>query len=533
MPHLSTIACISVAVCLACHARGQGWIFAAQTQGAGVETADRCAPLPQGGAAYAGVFDQAFSLYGSTLAPEAGGRDVYIACAPSSTGPGWAMSGGSLLDDELSGLCADAEGNIFAAGAFWFSAHFGDALLEAGSNPKGLFLLKIAPQGSLLWGRALQGTGIKGLSSLQCDAFGHVWVAGFFGGQLTLGDTTLQAVGDTDLFLAKFSTDGQLLWALREGWQRDTRATALVLTAQGEPRVGGYFNGQTRLANQTFNANTFDRDAFIAAYRADGTPRWAVKAGGVHDDDLSSLAIDEQGNLYATGFLVGVMSLGNGISIQSATGNPDFFILQYAPDGTPLRARALGGLQSQLATGIAAGRGYVAVCGYFQGVMQWDGLQLQAGSAFAGFVAYFNTQLEGIGAQAAIATGGVFLQQIHLDADGRLWVAGSFGGQGDFPAGSATALGAFDGFLLCTTAPVRTRELEPTTIGWRISPNPANDWIEIQGAPHGQIFWIADATGRRCAGPVPTQRLYVGHLSPGVYYLCTQGKALPFLKTNH
>lgn len=443
------------------------------------------------------------------------------------------MAGGSPLDDELSGLCADSEGNIFAAGAFWFSACFGGALLEAGGNPKGLFLLKISPKGSLLWGQALQGTGIKDLSSLQCDAFGHVWVAGFFGGQLTLGDTTLQATGDTDMFLAKFNAAGQLLWALREGWQRDTRATALVLTAQGEPRVGGYFNGQTRLASQMLNANTFDRDAFIAAYGTDGSPRWAMKAGGVHDDDLTSLATDEQGNLYATGFLVGVMSLGNGISIQSATGNPDFFILQYAPDGTPLRARALGGMQSQLATGIVVGRGYVAVCGYFQGAMQWDGLQLHSGSTFAGFVACFNTQLEGISAQAAVSTGGVFPQHIQLDADGRLWVAGSFGGQGAFPTGSATALGTFDGFLLYTAAPVRTHEPELTTASWRVIPNPASDWIEVKGAAQGQIFWIADTAGRCCAGPMSAQRLYVGYLPPGMYYLCTKGRALPFLKTGH
>ncbi len=533
MPHLRTIAWALLVVCLVYHGHGQGWTFISQTQGSGIETTDRCAPLPHGGAAYAGVFDQTFSLHGRELVPVAGGRDVYIAYASASNGPGWAMAGGSLLDDELLGLCADAEGNVFATGAFWFSARFGDTLLEAGVNPKGLFLLKISAQGSLIWGQALQGTGIKSLSSMQCDASGHLWVAGFFGGQLTLGDTTLQAVGNTDMFLAKFNATGQLLWALREGEQRDTRATALALTIQGEPRVGGYFNGQTRVAGQMLNANTLDRDAFLAAYRSNGAPRWAVKAGGVHDDDLTSLAIDEQGNLYATGFLVGVMSLGNGISIQSTTGNPDFFILQYAPDGTPMRARALGGLQSQLATSIAAGGGYVVVCGYFQGTMQWDGIQLQAGEAFAGFVARFNPLLEGVSAQAAIATGGVFPQQLHLDANGHLWVAGSFGGQGTFPAGPATAYGAFDGFLMRTAAPVHTREPEPAAPNWRISPNPASDWIDIQGAPQGQIFWITDATGRRCAGPVSAQRLHVGHLPPGVYYLCAQGKAMPFIKTLH
>lgn len=464
-----------------------------------------------------------------------GGKDVFFGCLDANGAWRWALSGGSVLDDEIAGVTIDGEGNHILAGAFWFSAAFGSIALEAGTNPKGIFLLKVSPLGEVSWGVAVNGTGLKGAGGVGTDQQGNIWLTGYFGGELLIGDTTLTASGQTNLFLAKFNPQGQLIWALREGISGDTRAQAIAIKESGQAVIGGYFNGQTSIAGSMHTANTSDRDVFIAAYDLHGQGLWSRKAGGVHDDDISAIALDEEGHIYAAGYLVGVMSLGNGISIQSATGNPDFYLLKYAGDGNPLLARALGGPQSQLATGLSAGGGRVFVCGQFQGGMGWDGLTLSSQGPFAGFYAAFDAQLEGIWAQALTTTQGVYPHSIALDPNGRLWTAGSFSGSGQFPNGMAQAVGPFDGFIMHTALPVQVAST-PTEKARRLYPNPVSGMLFIDGLAPGERVHIYSSTGKPCAGPFHEEAIDVSSLSTGYYVALISGKhgrtALPFVKAS-
>ncbi len=496
---------------------GQNWAILERTGGPGTETIEKLAAGNNGAVGVAGTFDQGFNWQGISFS-HTGGKDIFALSMAEDGTFRWSLHGGSILDDEVEGLAIDPFGNTVLAGTFWFEAQFEELYLEAGTNPKGIFLIKIDPDGQVCWGTAIGGTGIKRAGAVGADQAGNVWICGFFGGLLTIGDTTLAALGDTDLFLAKYSPEGQLLWALRNGQTADTRATALKVTPEGKAIVGGYFNGNTIIAGTALSANTSDRDAFLSAFDPDGQSLWALKAGGVHDDDLVAIETDEQGRIYAAGYFVGVMNLGTSVSIQSATGNPDFFLLKYDSSGTIIRARALGGLQSQLVTGLAVKGGRMAVCGYFQGAMSWDGFNLQSGAVFSGFAAMFNYDLEGTYAKAVPASAGMFVQQIIFDASGRLWMAGSFGGQATFPTGIVAATGPFDGFILATAVMVRATP-SPAKPAMRLYPNPATDEIEITGLHPGDEIRVFDSSGRPCYGPVFSSRINFGFLPPGLYNL--------------
>lgn len=495
----------------------QVWAESAVIGGPGVESANRLCFAPDGSRILAGTYTQAFSLHGAPL-PSIGENDLFLCSYRPDGELKWAVSGGSILNDEVAGIASDGEGNILMAGAFWFSAQIAGLEFASTANPKALFLLKLDSAGQPLWGLTINGTALKGIGGVQTDLSGNVWIAGFFGGQLLLGDTTLTASGQTDLFLAQFSPQGNLLWALRQGLQGDTRATALAMTASGGAVVGGYFNNNTHIAGTPLTANTSDQDLFIAAFDAAGNGLWARKAGGVHDEDLAALAVDEAGRIYAAGYFVGVIAMGGGISIQSATGNPDLFLLQYAPDGTPLRARALGGVQAQFLTGLDVSGGRAAVCGYFLGAMSWDGFSLNAGSAFTGFFATFDYQLQGVWAQALASSGGLYPQQIAIGPDGRLWAAGSFGGTASLPVGPVASNGLFDGFLLGSGAPVPAMETSAMP-SHQVFPNPFVREVFISGRQPGEAVWVFDASGRYCGGPYDADRLDLSRLPVGVYVL--------------
>jgi len=515
-------------------ASAQIWTDFFATSAPGIETADALAIAPNGSVAMAGTYNATFSWQGAAL-PATEGQDMWLSCLEPDGQLRWAKSGGSILDDEVAAIAVDAGGNVMVAGSFWLMGTFDGLTLQAGDNPKALFLLKYSSEGELLWGHSIGGTGIKGLGGLTTDPAGNIFLAGFFGGALQLGDTTLQAEGSTDLFVAKLSADGQWNWAFREGKTSDTRASAVTWMTGNQLVIAGFFNKNTRIAETDLTANTSDRDAFLAAYSAEnGQPRWAVKAGGVFDDDITSIAADEQGRIYAAGYLVGVMTLSPNLSIQSATGNPDFFILQYSADGTPLRARAMGGLQTNLVTSLTVAGGRIFVGGHYQGAMMWDGISLSNSTAFAGFVAAFDYQLQGLWAQRFPATQGFFVNDIALAPGGQLWCAGSFAGQADLPQGNFNSGGAFDGFVMATSDPVPVQQ-ELTLPTGRVFPNPASEFIMLENLAPSDRLRVFSTEGRE----IPVfemlgNTIHIAAWPPGMYFLeLTNDKTralLPFVK---
>lgn len=515
-------------------AAAQIWTDFFTSSAPGIETVDALAIAPDGAVAIAGTYNVAFSWRGAAL-PTTEGQDVWLSCLEPDGQLRWAKSGGSILDDEVTSIAADAEGNVIVAGSFWLTGTFDGLTLQAGANPKALFLLKYSPEGELLWGHSIGGTGIKGLGGLSTDPAGNIFLAGFFGGALQLGDTTLQSEGSTDVFVVQLSPEGHWNWAFREGKTADTRATAIAWSSDNQLIIAGFFNGATRIAETDFNANTSDRDAFLAAYSAEnGQPRWAVKAGGVFDDDITAIAADEQGRIFAAGYLVGVMTLSPNLSIQSATGNPDFFILQYSAGGTPLLARAMGGSQTNLVTSLSVAGGRIFVGGHYQGAMMWDGISLSNSTAFAGFVAAFDYQLQGSWAQRFPAAQGFFVNDMALAPGGRLWCAGSFAGQADLPQGDYTSGGAFDGFVMATADPVQT-QYPKRLHSWRVFPNPASEWIVLKNLGPSDRLRVFSAEGREM--PVFDaigNTIHIAAWPPGMYFLeLTNDKTralLPFVK---
>ena len=130
------------------------------------------------------------------------------------------------------------------------------------------------------------GTGTDESNSIARDAAGNLYITGSFTGQAQFGEgaaaTTLTAVGNSDIFLAKYAPDGGLLWAIGMGGSGSDLGADVEVDAAGNVVVTGRFStsvdfdpsaGQTEL---TTNGGT---DAFVARYTTDGrtrlgTPVW-------------------------------------------------------------------------------------------------------------------------------------------------------------------------------------------------------------------------------------------------------------------
>lgn len=471
----------------------------------------------------AGVFEQEAS-FGGMLMQSAGGKDAFIAKNNHEGTLLWSMGLHGSQDEEVSALATDQQGNAYLGGSFWEHMTFGSYSLTAPNGGRALFLAKITPTGQLLWVQTFEGSSIKNISDIVADASGHIYMGGYFGGSLSIGSFQIQALGDTDLFLAAFNAQGQALWAIRAGKTGDTRITALALAPGPQLLItGGFFNLITTIGDTTLTANTYDRDVFLAAFDLNGQAQWVRKAGGVHDNELTDIAVADGNLIYACGYLVGVMNLGNNIAIQSSNGNPDFFLLKYNHMGTPLAARALGGLQADQAVSLTTLGQYPYVAGFFKGTMTIDGRNISApGQNNAGFIAAFNGLLQNQELDALTAASGqVFLNQIAATGNmSGYYLAGSFQGSLQWGNQVLSGTGNYDGFAGKINTTVTDVHNTPNkTFSIRVFPQPASKTVFIQSERSLTEVRLFNLTGELLLHSKNTSRLSIEHLPAGEYVL--------------
>ncbi len=469
-----------------------------------------------------GTFSDAFSPAGEPL-PTYGGEDIFLSATLLDNLPAeWAISMGSNLDDQLDALVVAPNGDLLAAGSYWLEGFFGDTTIVTSLHPRAIFLARFDPSGQLRWVQNIEGTGLKQINELATDADGNLYLAGYFSEVLVVNTDTLKAAGNSDLFLLKLNGEGSLIWGLREGLTGDTRAVTLAVDAGREVVVGGYFNDTTRIAGELLTANTADRDVFLARYAEDGSAVWARKAGGVLDDDITRLVIDATGDIFVAGYLIGVMTLDENLSIQSSTGWSDFYLLHYSADGTPLAARAMGGTRLQEASDLVIAGGRFLVSGFYQGEMTIDDYTIVADEfAFSGFVAAFNEELRASWLKDIPGAPLAFATRMAASSNDEVWVGGTY--QDSLQLGSSLLLaqGGFDVFLAQLASALTPVTGLPDVVPMvEIFPNPATDIIMIR-SPLVTAFTVElfSITGQPCGYYDNPDQIPVAHLPSGTYLL--------------
>ncbi|MCO6480721.1 MAG: T9SS type A sorting domain-containing protein [Phaeodactylibacter sp.] len=477
----------------------QSWSWVAPIDGSGGESCLALESLESGGVVAGGAFSGSLEVQGWEAEGQ-GGDDLYLLRLNADQELEWALAAGSPQDDETTALTELPDGDIAFAGAFWFELQLGDTLLSSGSNPRGLFVARLSPQGQLRWARSIPGEGLKNITGLAARPDGSLALAGYFEQNLNLSPSFLDSGrddGSTFAFLATLDGSGNTRWAQQAGQSNDTRAYALALLPDGGLAIGGFFNDTTRFEDTQFTANTFDPDAFLACYAPDGSFRWARKAGGVIDDEINALAAGPDGALYATGAMIGVMAVSDDIVLQTISGNPNFFLLKYDADGTPLFGRTFGNTQIQQGLDIGVQEGLVAISGAFAGELEVDGLSANSGGATHGFVVGFNTAGEGRWLVPIPADQALVASRLDIGPEGRVAVGGSYFPSATFDAEALTCLGGTGAFT-AQLNPALTPAAEPPAPELEVTvfPNPGNGrfFLRPGGLPYDvQVY---DGLGR-------------------------------------
>lgn len=158
-------------------------------------------------------------------------------------------AGGSLLD-YAKDVEVDANGNFYVYGVYQqqieLDTNLGGASILIGAGITNGFLAKYNPSGGLLWSINIDGDGTHFPGALKLDAAGNSYVAFSFSNDIFPNPTNLAlsyiSAGGSDICVAKYDITGNFVWAKHIGGTADDMIEDVYIHNNGNISSVGYFN---------------------------------------------------------------------------------------------------------------------------------------------------------------------------------------------------------------------------------------------------------------------------------------------------
>lgn len=257
----------------------------------------------------------------------------------------WAESAGGTFGEQVEAMVVDAGGNTIVTGHFE-SATVNFDLITLTNGTAGIgdvFVAKYDPAGNVLWAMSAGGAGEDAGLGLALDGTGNIFLCGYFkSAALILGSTTLTNAGSStsDAFMAKMDPSGNVLWALRIGGVANEEAAGIATDAAGNATITGFFASPSITIGLTPLTNAGSEDVLTAKFDPDGNAIWASASGGSASDRGRGVAADAAGNSYIIGnFSSSMLSLDAFVFTNTNTGSADVFLARYDASGVVSWAR--------------------------------------------------------------------------------------------------------------------------------------------------------------------------------------------------
>ncbi len=298
-----------------------------------------------------------------------------------------------------------------------------------------------------LWARAAGGCNSVMGQSLSADPSGNIFVTGVFGyPSITFGNTTFyNSDSGVDLFLAKYDSRGNLLWASTAGCINAPTfgawSNSVSTDAAGNAYITGCFSKAINLGGLllTSGDTTLNEVIFVAKFSPAGNLLWARTAGGKYTGSgtANGCSTDAVGNVYITGQFWGRICFEKD-TLQSGISGGNLFIVKFNQGGDEEWARTVSGInpREEFAVGYsvaAAQTGDVFVTGSFAGSLNLGNITLQAGPVARNlFLAKYNSAGDFGWATSpycsANSTGANDSFSVAADADGNAYITGNYQG---------------------------------------------------------------------------------------------------------
>ncbi len=290
-----------------------------------------------------------------TISGSTKNADAYIAKYDGNGGFLWAHKIGGTGADYCGQTAVDASDNVYVIG--WFAS--ASAQFDASGTPASLlsttggydvFLAKYDPSGSLMWTQKMGGKGPDHGMALAIDQLDKIYITGYFDSDTaqfdpaaTGGAGQLILSADIDLYIAKYESNGDFIWAKSMEGNAKDHAQAIALDGAGNLYLTGTTGSSYVDFNPGINGGTVLNIAtyciFLAKYNTDGDFIFARGMGGTNGQDWGrGVAVDRSGNVYTAGYFSSHIAEFNrggvGGILEGFDNNYDIFLLKLSCNDT-------------------------------------------------------------------------------------------------------------------------------------------------------------------------------------------------------
>ena len=231
----------------------------------------------------------------------------------------WNTFMGSVGDEGATSVTLDPSGNIYIAGN---SNDPWGTPVRAYTGNTDVFVAKLSPNGTLLWNTFLGASWTDGAGGIELDGAGNVYVSGE---SLASWGAPVRAFGGvsgtSDQFVAKLDAAGNLVWNSFIGGAGNEYITGLAVDGNGNSYPVGIGWSAWGSPLQPFAGKT---DGTVAKVDSAGVLQWHTFLGGTQNDAARDAALDASGGLY----LVGDSSATWGSPLQPFSGGTDLLVVK-------------------------------------------------------------------------------------------------------------------------------------------------------------------------------------------------------------
>jgi len=232
----------------------------------------------------------------------------------------------------------DSQGNLYVCGSFGtptftFDSYVLNNTANSGTSDRQWFIAKYDSSGLILWARTFVHSGYVYIRSMKTDVNDNLVILGDFNDSLMFDDTLINnsSGGGTSIFITKFSTSGNVNWAIGVGNESGlfnfSLPFDLSIDQSGNIYVSGRFgDADFRIDSNITLESSGNNNIFLIKYNENGIAQWAKKGyiytngSWAHDNWLS---VDSDGNVYLTGSFVEVITFDE-ISIATPTSSSTY-----------------------------------------------------------------------------------------------------------------------------------------------------------------------------------------------------------------
>lgn len=325
------------------------------------------------------------SAPGSNEIIPAGSDDVFLAKFDGSGNFQWAKRAGGTSSDIAYGVSASGNA-VYVTGYFSSTANF-NTPSSSGSNEitsaggTDIFLAKFNNTGAFQWAVRAGGSS-QDIGYGVAEAGNDVYITGYFRNTAGFsGNTSLVTAGDNDIFLAKYTSTGTLVWARRGGGTLSDIAQGVAISNSGVCITGSAnpgtftqgvinFNTPSASGSNEITIPAGNLNIIVAQFDFSGNFQWARRGGGGGLASGSGIA-STGSDIFVTGYFRSVANFNN----PSASGSneifslgtlQDMFLAKYSDTGTFQKAIRGGGGQEDYGWSVAASGSDIYVGGNFR-----------------------------------------------------------------------------------------------------------------------------------------------------------------------